>query len=59
MPGYHAIRAAARELADRAADPDVKALAELLVQLVDEAKRVDRSVKDAPKGGQSRFKSGS
>jgi hypothetical protein len=58
MPGYTAIRTAARDLAHKATDPQIKALAELIVRLVDEVARVDRTVKDAPKGG-GRFKSGS
>jgi len=59
MPGYHSIRTAAKELAHKSSNPEVKALAELLVQLVDEAKRAERKTQETTRGGQTRYKSGS
>jgi hypothetical protein len=58
MPGYHTIKTAARELAERVTDPELKILAELIVQLVDHAKRIERTAQDATRSGQDRYKSG-
>jgi hypothetical protein len=59
MPGYHSIRTAAKDVAEKATNPEVKALAELLVQLVDEAKKNERKTQETTRAGQSRYKSGS
>ena len=39
MPGYYAIRAAARELAAQSTNQDMKRVAELLVKLANESER--------------------
>ena len=46
----------ARELAEKTDNPEVKALAELIVMLADECERTDRKAQDASRLNQSRRK---
>jgi hypothetical protein len=56
MPGYHSIRTSARQLADKSSTDEVKAIIELIVKLVDECEKTERTAQAANRNDQSRRK---